>query len=248
MENDRKDSFITHRAFCDALAEESARLCSANQLGFMSSAGSGSIGTNPLVQSLFLFPNPWDPSSPNPNPNPNPTNMNNIALPLQIKPEDQAPLQHMHHHNHHLPSPITNNNPNSFPNTATSAHLSATALLQKAATVGVAATTAEFGSLTQLDDSSLLIPHSHSHFINIPPPPPSTLRIHHDQHLTRDFLGLTSDAVTVNVNVNVKDVPTDHPMTFTGDVYHHHHSLFKSRQPFGFLGTSTTAPHTWANY
>ncbi|KAJ3673309.1 hypothetical protein LUZ60_006683 [Juncus effusus] len=66
----RKDSFITHRAFCDALAEESAR--------FLSS----STTTTP-DQSNSLFP----PFSSNPNSNPNP---NLLLKPLSAS--STAPL------------------------------------------------------------------------------------------------------------------------------------------------------------
>uniref|UniRef100_A0A0A0K7A5 C2H2-type domain-containing protein n=1 Tax=Cucumis sativus TaxID=3659 RepID=A0A0A0K7A5_CUCSA len=63
----RKDSFITHRAFCDALAEESARL-SANQLAMAAAvaaaAVSGATDVNinsssatAAVQSLFPYGN-----------------------------------------------------------------------------------------------------------------------------------------------------------------------------------------------
>ncbi|PPR82791.1 hypothetical protein GOBAR_AA37920 [Gossypium barbadense] len=52
----RKDSFITHRAFCDALAEESARL-SANQLA-------AAAATNPALHHLTSQANPTtNPSS-----------------------------------------------------------------------------------------------------------------------------------------------------------------------------------------
>ncbi|BAT95563.1 hypothetical protein LR48_Vigan02g121800 [Vigna angularis] len=262
----RKDSFITHRAFCDALAEESARL-SANQLATST--------TNPLVQSLFLFPtqqhnnnninttnfiNPWDP-------NPNPSNL--PTLHNAIKSES---------HNFHTPifSTTTNNNNISSPslllhhppktmitspysdlhvrpsNAATSAHLSATALLQKAATFGAAAITgpthvtplsmAELGTgSTQLD--------------SVPPERYMNMRgLTNSDGLTRDFLGLTNgDAV--NVSIDVKDM-----LTFTGgsveynhyhhQAYDHHHnhsnSLFKPQHGFGFLGT-TTGPESWGN-
>ncbi|KAF7818364.1 protein indeterminate-domain 12-like [Senna tora] len=218
----RKDSFITHRAFCDALAEESARV-SANQLI------GGCNTTNPLVQSLFLFPNPWDPSPPQ---NPNP-------LHHPIKPES--------HHFNNLPtlpppSPSPSFLTNSlvpFPNLhvttsssssihpATSPHLSATALLQKAATVG-AHPSDDFGAL---------------HSVVAPPDYTSgftTRTSLKSEHLTRDFLGLTGDAHSRPADGDV--------MTFTGDMYQQqHHSLFKSRQAFGFVGT-TTAPETWGNY
>lgn len=261
-ENCRKDSFITHRAFCDALAEESARL-SANQLVAST--------TNPLVQSLFLFPtqqhnnnnttnfiNPWDP-----NPNPNPSNL--PTLHNTIKPES---------HNFH--TPIFNNTNNiSSPslllhhppktvitspygdlhrpsNAATSAHLSATALLQKAATFGAAAITGPTHvtplSMPELGTGSTQLD-------SVPPERYMNMRgLTNSDGLTRDFLGLTNgDAV--NVSIDVKDM-----LTFTGgsveynhyhhQPYDHHHnhsnSLFKPQHGFGFLGT-TTGPESWGN-
>ncbi|KAJ1385543.1 Zinc finger C2H2-type [Sesbania bispinosa] len=235
----RKDSFITHRAFCDALAEESARL-SANQLV--------TRNTNPFVQSLFLLPtqqhtfqnlNPWDPSQQNPNPN-------NLAAPLHnIKPEAQSQVQTFQIPNnlsasppqfvHHSPLFHVRTQPSSNA-AATSAHLSATALLQKAATVGAAAITGqqqpmsqvgmgEFGSVSQLD--SVVADHQY------------VLSTKNDG-LTRDFLGLNGGAV--DVSVNVKDM-----LTFTGSVEYHQNTLLKSQQQgFGFLGT-TTAPESWGN-
>ncbi|KAK7277609.1 hypothetical protein RJT34_22624 [Clitoria ternatea] len=242
----RKDSFITHRAFCDALAEESARL-SANQL-------TATNNTNPLVQSLFLFPpqhqqqhnnlqysqinNPWDPPQQNPNPNnlitTLPNNVNNI------KPEDL----NFHYPsntniNHTLSSSLPFLHPKSMMVTtspfgdlnnmrmqhssnaaATSPHLSATALLQKAATVGATAITAH---------------HHQSHV---------THQLDHvglkNDGLTRDFLGLKNGGA-VDVSMDMKDM-----LTFAGGSveYQPQHRLFKSRQSFGFLGT-TTAPESW---
>ncbi|PRQ26013.1 putative transcription factor C2H2 family [Rosa chinensis] len=52
----RKDSFITHRAFCDALAEESARL-SASQLA---------IATTPQISLSLPFPKPLSLHKPTP--------------------------------------------------------------------------------------------------------------------------------------------------------------------------------------
>ncbi|CAL9766649.1 unnamed protein product [Musa acuminata subsp. burmannicoides] len=106
----RKDSFITHRAFCDALAEESARLMSA------------AVTTSPpLHQPLFLPFSSWHPTtSSNPNLILNPSHDPDIGA-LQIKPaENDLPSLV-----HHLPT-----------GTSTSAHLSATALLQRASTMG----------------------------------------------------------------------------------------------------------------
>ncbi|RWW88613.1 hypothetical protein BHE74_00002500 [Ensete ventricosum] len=106
----RKDSFITHRAFCDALAEESARLMSA------------AVTTSPpLHQPLYLPFSSWHPTtSSNPNLILNPSHDPDLGA-LQIKPaeNDLSTLVH------HLPT-----------STSASAHLSATALLQRASTMG----------------------------------------------------------------------------------------------------------------
>lgn len=251
----RKDSFITHRAFCDALAEESARM-SANQ-------STTTTTTNPLVQSLFLFPtqqqqniqnhmNPWFPSQQE---NPNPSNLAPLTTTLHhnIKPEAQnfhlssSSPTFLHH-----PKTIIASSPfRDLHVPATSPYLSATALLQKAATVGVAAITgqhapphqlsmSEFGSVTTQLDS--VVP---DHFINV-----RGIKNGDDRH-TRDFLGLTGDGNggAVDVSVGVKDM-----LTFTGVDYqqphyneHNHNSLFKSQQQgFGFIRT-TTAPESWGN-
>ncbi|OWM77147.1 hypothetical protein CDL15_Pgr017681 [Punica granatum] len=120
----RKDSFITHRAFCDALAEESARLILANQQGQLAPGSSMVHPQHPNViashhhnpSGLFPFP------PQNPNPNPSPTPPSHYPFPgLSQKGDAQNP-----------------NFPNNFlaPPPAFSHHLSATALLQKAATLG----------------------------------------------------------------------------------------------------------------
>ena len=157
-------------------------------------------------------------------------------------------------------------------NAATSAHLSATALLQKAATVGATAITGpiasvgvgqhqqhvtqlgvdEFGrAVTQLDS---VVPDHHHYMNSMGGFSNNTRSLKSSDDLTRDFLGLTGDGSgggssgggnggAVEVSMNVKDM-----LTFTGSVdYHQHqHSLFKSQQGFGFLGT-TTAPESWGN-
>ncbi|MED6175060.1 hypothetical protein PIB30_074939 [Stylosanthes scabra] len=311
----RKDSFITHRAFCDALAEESARI-SANQHQLLTTT----TPSNPLLQSLFLFPtqqhhqtfqnnfinnnnninHPWDPQSSSQDQNPNPNNNNNNNFPppppptITIKPEaqnfhipnsDNAPPLFLHqnqnknNNNMMMTSPFRNNphvrmqpqsnNANSnAAAAATSAHLSATALLQKAATVGAAAITGsnaslgvghhvtELGNMTQLDSVHFM--NNMGGFSNN-----NVKSLKSSDDLTRDFLGLTGDANgegggnsranggTVDVSMNMKDM-----LTYTGNIdyphqrQHHHHGqqlLFKPpQQGFGFLGT-TTAPESWGN-
>ncbi|XP_061338121.1 protein indeterminate-domain 12-like [Gastrolobium bilobum] len=305
----RKDSFITHRAFCDALAEESARI-SANQIA---------TNTNPLIHSLFLLPNQqqhnfqnqimanintWDPSQENPNPS-NLVAVSASALHNNIKYEAQnfqipnnlsspPPPPFLRHSNKSMiTSPFGDLHVRMQPysNAATLPHLSATALLQKASTVGAATITGpasavsigqqqqhsqqqslsrvtqlsmgEFGTVTHLDS---VVPNHYMNMRGLTPAAAATTittaRNLKNDHLTRDFLGLTGDAANgggnsgaVDVSINVKDM-----LTFTGSVeYHHqqqqqqlqpyeHHnnSVFKSQQGFGFLGT-TTAPESWGN-
>ncbi|XP_020233837.1 protein indeterminate-domain 12 [Cajanus cajan] len=245
----RKDSFITHRAFCDALAEESARL-SANQLA------TNNTTTNPLVHSLFLFPtqqqhhhhnnnnsnfiNTWDPSQQNPNPS------NLTTLHTNIKPEESPNFHNLssppflHHH----PKTIITS-PFRDLSQPTSPHLSATALLQKAATVGAATLTGPTHHVTQLGMAELVDSVAPERYINM-------RSIKNNDGLTRDFLGLTNGSA-VDVSIDVKDM-----LTFTGGSveYNHHHqryehrhnnnSLFKPQQGFGFLGT-TTGPESWGN-
>ncbi|KAK7345863.1 hypothetical protein VNO77_16476 [Canavalia gladiata] len=236
----RKDSFITHRAFCDALAEESARV-SANQLAT----------TNQLVHSLFHGPS-WDPPQQNPNPN---------NLKLQSQNFDHhnfiSSPSFLHHHHHPNPKTMITSpfRDLTVHNSATSAHLSATALLQKAATIGATPITCptqhshvtqlsmpEFGTVTRLDSVA------HERYVQNMRGINGTTNLKNDR-LTRDFLGLTNGA-TVDVSIDVKDM-----LTFTGGSIeyqqqnyqqHHHNSFFKSEQGFGFLGT-TTAPESWGN-
>ncbi|XP_054800367.1 protein indeterminate-domain 12-like [Prosopis cineraria] len=258
----RKDSFITHRAFCDVLAEESARF-TANQL----------TSTNPvLFQSLFPFQNQilvnsWDASGENPNP----SNIDTIHIKteaqcfqvptpfssqfLQVQQENQKNVINPFSGTLHVPS-----------NAATSAHLSATALLQKAANVGPtsiavpgAAAAAdgcgpqstmghvtqpsmgEYGLATQQIDSG-----GHDCIGGL-------MTWNQSERLTRDFLGLTADVNggsngdSVDVGLSARDM-----LIFTGGVeceylpydHHQHSSLFKCQQDSGFFGT-VTAPETW---
>ncbi|KAF8388115.1 hypothetical protein HHK36_026781 [Tetracentron sinense] len=261
----RKDSFITHRAFCDALAEESARL-----------------STNPTDHPLHLhpqnpsaifpfsiqqqhFPNPptqislssWDPpqnSSPNQNQ-------------IQIKPET---TQYYHHHQQFstispspffqeppphkqlLTSPFQHLHTQTSTNPTNSAHMSATALLQKAANVGAVAIAGstqaqsvghmtssmtrlqmgEFGPVSQMG-------------IGISPEflgfPSNLATWQKSDRLTRDFLGLAGECGEGG-SVNVRDL-----LSFTGGVgfppYDRDNSLLK---PSGF-GFAEPASETWGD-
>ncbi|XP_041018412.1 protein indeterminate-domain 12-like isoform X2 [Juglans microcarpa x Juglans regia] len=276
----RKDSFITHRAFCDALAEESARI-SANQLA---------TTNNPTVQPLiFPFPTsqhfptppqthisltPWDPAQ-----NPNPSSTHN---PVQIKPEAhyfqmpqhfssqqtffQEPQSQQGHHHHHkalITSPFqtlhVTSTTQTTSNSATSAHLSATALLQKAATFGAAASAAQqaqsVGHMTHLNNMgefgtesthqmSPVLSHMSTEYMGGFTSGDLSPWQKTDSRLTRDFLGLTDGNGTagtevlghvpgghVNVSVNVKDM-----LRFTRGV--------DQFQSFGF---SEPASETWGD-
>ena len=283
--NCRKDSFVTHRAFCDALAEESARL-SAHQL----------ISTDPNAQalllqnalqahpiSLFSAPNPthqqqislaspWDPPRHH-----NPSS-NNHQNPVHIKPET---------HNHFQIPPLLQEPPppalpshkgllastfhslsNAVTSSAASHHLSATALLQKAASVGAAQTSVGHSQMTQLDMGELgsagqVHVNSASHVAQGPNYNLNSLATwQKSDRLTRDFLGLTGECEDhhghaasnsngssggVNASMNVREI-----LTYTGGVGFHQqqynerdHSLLKPHGGFGFAQPS--ASKTWGD-
>ncbi|XP_057472801.1 protein indeterminate-domain 12-like [Actinidia eriantha] len=219
----RKDSFVTHRAFCDALAEESARL-SANQFGNTTNTNTPQTDfhlhhpqNHHQPPSLFPFQNPqqihislnhhpWDPPPPNPNPS-----LTQTPLPHHIKPETI-----------HLPLPPPPLSSSSFfqlsPNSAMSSHLSATALLQKAVTVGAQSVGHVASTMTGVSPEYLGFAATWQK----------------NDRLTRDFLGLTGDQCGGDANVNVRNM-----LTFTGGVefpttaYERDHTLLKA-QGFGF--------------
>ncbi|XWS36343.1 hypothetical protein CRYUN_Cryun20dG0076900 [Craigia yunnanensis] len=242
----RKDSFITHRAFCDALAEECARL-SANQLA--SAATNSALHhfpsqARPNPSSLFTFQlNPWDPTQAS---NANPNN------PLRFKPESHhfsslifqeppppkslitSPFQNLH---------VSNNLPSNASTLATP-HFSATALLQKAATVGATSTQIS-------NNNSNIASHLSPDFLGFAAGNLATWQKSSDR-FTRDFLGLTGDYHhhphhgggngNVNVSMNMRDV-----LTYAGGVELQHferdHSLLKP-QGFGF---AEPASETWGD-
>ncbi|KAF5738866.1 protein indeterminate-domain 12 [Tripterygium wilfordii] len=241
----RKDSFITHRAFCDALAEESARL-SANQL--VSSTNPTPPPPppphhhhhepqQPILHNLhsqtypppLLFPFPWDPPQ-NPNPSTTPPHM--------IKPET---------HHFQTPVPLSSSQLFSGSSGATAVHhyLSATALLQKAATVG--ATSTSIGQqqsvghmMTRLGRASQVVDSVNYMGFN------SAWQKSSDG-LTRDFLGLTRDGSNsggtdhVNVSANVREM-----LNYAGmQSYERDHSLLKSHG-FGFADQPPVS-ETWGD-
>ncbi|KAK4776501.1 hypothetical protein SAY86_005189 [Trapa natans] len=138
----RKDSFITHRAFCDALAEESARLILANQQAQLAPSSS-SIHHHHLhlIASHHSSPSghfPVAPENPNPIPNTVPALLpSQYAFPsLSQKCDAQSPSFPT---GYHAPPPQLHHLSNQF---------SATALLQKATAIGATTSTRTPGSLT----------------------------------------------------------------------------------------------------
>lgn len=158
----RRDSFITHRAFCDALAEESAKsITTANihqpLLLIPSQTTTPTIGTASKFQphsfntSLMTFDNPHAHS---------------------MKQEQQtfsttSPLLKYHHYNVNPspnPSPVEQGGPIHFlagpglMNSTTGGntpHMSATALLQKAAQMGA--------TMSTTDSTAMIMPHNQAH-------------------------------------------------------------------------------------
>ncbi|KVI11617.1 protein indeterminate-domain 12 [Cynara cardunculus var. scolymus] len=269
----RKDSFITHRAFCDALAEETARLSAAAA----AAAAAVSITnnhhpsiTNNVTQTPFnIQQNIQNPSSslfpftPTLNATWVPTQTLN---PTRIKPETI-------HHQHLLPAITTPfyQEPNkeqlrmitsppattfhglhvstSRDHVPAAHHLSATALLQKAATVGavgdhVGSTMSrlDMGELVQVTTTAAVIsPEYHQH-MGLTSGNIATWQ--KTDRLTRDFLGLTGDqeddhhhhggGADVNVSVNMRNM-----LTYTGGIEIPTHG-------FGFA-EPTTASEAWGN-
>lgn len=275
----RKDSFITHRAFCDALAEESARMSANSILLMHPTTGAAPSPNAPQMQHSFhlnpssLFPNaavqhhqppqrhfanppsqmtttggimsghislggPWEPQSQNPNHHP---------LPM-IKTESMS-----------VPPYFQEPPPPQPP-------MSATALLQKAASIG--ATVGHVNSsMAQLDRGSTvghvnmkMAPHDYLGFGTWQKGDP----------LTRDFLGLTADhgSTTANGGGGGRDHDHHHRLfsyaaagggvdelfpsssSNNNNMYNERdNSLFKHHQlSFGFAAAAAeTASETWGN-
>ncbi|KAE8667006.1 Protein indeterminate-domain 12 [Hibiscus syriacus] len=240
----RKDSFITHRTFCDALAEESARF-SANHPASSSVSGVA-FAVNPPIfpfQTHISF-QPWleptQTSNPNPNDNNNPLHVK--PWPHNFVPFSQEPAQ---------PPPPKLGIVSSFQNLHVSNNIysnvamPATALLQKAATVGATA--------TQINDdegggNNNMASYVSSDFFGFGAGSLGSWQKSSD-HFTRDFLGLTGDNHhhagangEVNFSMNVREV-----LTYAGGLelqqFERNHSMLKP-QGFGF---AEPASETWGD-
>ncbi|KAG8389299.1 hypothetical protein BUALT_Bualt02G0214900 [Buddleja alternifolia] len=236
----RKDSFITHRAFCDALAEESARLSAATN-SIIAPNPNNIITTQPFNFNLhnsppppppqsFIpfsshhrhFPNPWDPP---------PENLNNIP-----NSHAQGQVHNMIKHES-LQFPISSSSPlyherslmtSPFGGLHVSTALpplSATALLQKAATMGA-------------------VGHGGSTMAHL------DMEWQKSDCFTRDFLGLNGDQCCSGSgggsNVGSGNGSVRERLSFTGGVdfptYDRDHSMLK-HQGFGFAETCSD----WGN-
>ncbi|KAL3749718.1 hypothetical protein ACJRO7_010786 [Eucalyptus globulus] len=258
----RKDSFVTHRAFCDALAEESARL-SASQLTTVDP--NIPLHHRHLHPPPTLFPLPSFLSNPPPQPTthvslaPNWDPPQNPSYPprVHVKPETlrfQVPLlssqpqlifQERPSHKAMIATPFQ-----ALHGTAagTSPHLSATALLQKATTMGSVATSA--------------IGHHHHHHsarsaghiaslsvgadYGAPSVPPELVKElaaspleslgawRKSDGLTRDFLGLTGEVNAGSGRVNVGDLLGFTKGMELQQAYKREQSALKISDGFGF--------------
>ncbi|GLU14322.1 hypothetical protein SLE2022_308980 [Rubroshorea leprosula] len=148
----RRDSFITHRAFCDALAEESAR---ANPLLSTQPGSSSSTPFNPQAFSVlkkeqqssfnllgseippWLAPQPILGAGPGPPPPPPP--LDHLSSSSSASIFSTTRLDHQfNHHDLSNPNPSLGGPtlPPYHPTVPSQPHMSATALLQKAAQMG----------------------------------------------------------------------------------------------------------------
>ncbi|KAL5702192.1 hypothetical protein ACHQM5_027439 [Ranunculus cassubicifolius] len=262
----RKDSFITHRAFCDALAEETAKLYSPTGTTMPPDHSPYPHPQNP-PPIFFPFSNSqtspiplstWDPlQNSDPNHNSQPT-----SNAIQMKPDFHQEIpninsffQYPHQKSNFAPTFLQQH-----PHSTSEAHvvvgspLSATALLQKAVNVGVAAmsnaTQAQsVGHMTQSRMGELSqVPHMGTRISPGCLKPNSGLFAswQKSDSQTRDFLGLTGDCGTGGGdavrNVNVRDMFS---FTRTVDFPSYDRGRSSVRPPdFGF---ADPASETWGD-
>lgn len=196
----RKDSFITHRAFCDALAEESARLILANQQVQLAPSNS-SVHHHPahLITSHHHSPSglfPFAPENPNSSPSLSPALQPQHTFPsLSQKSDAQNPSFPVS-----FPAP---------PPPPLSNYFSATALLQKATAIGATTSTQMEACITdhmaQLGMSNLDVAMkvSPEYCLGFGTPGNLGNLLTSDSskgEITRDFLGLRGEAQRHNTD------------------------------------------------
>lgn len=252
----RKDSFITHRAFCDALAEESARLSAATNSILGPNPNNNTTTTTatqhfhfepqnrlsppPLLPFSYHshFRNPWGPPPHNPNPNSH-TQQNQLLV--HIKHEDETlhniPLSSpLLYQDHKIPTMTSSpfGNDNLHVTIGPPPPLSATALLQKAAMMG-----------GTMDHVGSTMAHLDMHAASS-----AWAAQRSTDGFTRDFLGLTGDQCNGggdggddSGNGNMKEL-----FSFTGGVTKfpaYDHDRNSMLRPRGFEFTETYSD--WGN-
>ncbi|KAL7595414.1 hypothetical protein Lser_V15G27935 [Lactuca serriola] len=240
----RRDSFITHRAFCGALAGENARSSSSSSL---------LLSSNHLPLHLpMTFPLKTEPQHLLQHPQLNSNIMTNT-----LQQNHQLPSWFVHHHQQN-PTPSNNSSNNlHLPSPSSPPHMSATALLQKAAQMGVTMSKPATGTNTamvmslqqqqhqqqqqqQQHQSILSGPHHHDHMCA----PTSLLTAHHhasglgnlssSDNEQQGMLGLGGGFA--NVNTGCFDHQTD---AITTNAMHAHSHLLHTESLACTTGMST---------